>query len=291
MTDTATEAYDMNVLNDFISYLEDEVKRGSIYVLGGQGQRGAQITEQWIKSREKDQKNAERAIKYWKKQLEAGYNDLGAFDCSGLGMYYLCDVTGLLPADLTANGMKSKCTGITRQQVCRGDWVFMVTDGRATHIGYVVDDAKTVIEARGRDYGVCKTAIDSRPWNYFGRPEIFRKEIEAQEGGFTTLNKGDKGDSVKALQCALIALGYDLAKFGADGSFGGETQQAVKALQRDNSLEQDGIAKSAEADILGLTDGYILSDAIALLCRSHIALLKKHRNLLAQIKNIIEDHE
>ena len=281
----------MSILNDFISYLEDEVKRGSIYVLGGQGQRGAQITEQWIKSREKDERNAERAIKYWKKQLAAGYNDLGAFDCSGLGMYYLCDLTGLLPADLTANGMKGKCTGITRQQVCRGDWVFIVTDGRATHVGYVVDDAKTVIEARGRDYGVCKTAIDSRPWNYFGRPEIFRKEIEAQEGGFTTLEKGDKGDSVKALQCALIASGYHLAKFGADGSFGGETQSAVKKLQADNGLEQDGIAKGTEADILLLKDGFILADAIKLLCSSFSELSKKHSDLLAQIKNIIEDHE
>ena len=56
-----------------------------------------------------------------------------------------------------------------------------------------------------------------------------------------TLRKGDKGDAVKYLQTLLIAQGYDLGKWGADGDFGAQTEKAVKQFQRDWNLKQDGI--------------------------------------------------
>ena len=56
-----------------------------------------------------------------------------------------------------------------------------------------------------------------------------------------TLRKGDKGDSVKYLQTLLIARGYDLGKWGADGDFGSATEAAVKRFQRDWNLKQDGV--------------------------------------------------
>ena len=55
-----------------------------------------------------------------------------------------------------------------------------------------------------------------------------------------TLRKGDKGDAVKAMQEQLIALGYELPKFGADGDFGGETLTALKAFQADKGLTITG---------------------------------------------------
>ncbi|RYE71634.1 MAG: hypothetical protein EOP19_31600 [Hyphomicrobiales bacterium] len=39
-----------------------------------------------------------------------------------------------------------------------------------------------------------------------------------------------------ALQRALLALGYSLPKFGADGDFGGETRSALQAFQRRRGL-------------------------------------------------------
>ena len=56
-----------------------------------------------------------------------------------------------------------------------------------------------------------------------------------------TLKRGDKGDSVKYLQTLLIARGYDLGKWGADGDFGSATEAAVKRFQRDWDLKQDGV--------------------------------------------------
>lgn len=56
------------------------------------------------------------------------------------------------------------------------------------------------------------------------------------------LELGAKGDKVKQLQNDLIALGYNLGKFGADGDFGQATKNAVMNFQREYGLSVDGIA-------------------------------------------------
>lgn len=50
-----------------------------------------------------------------------------------------------------------------------------------------------------------------------------------------------KGDYVLILQRALIAKGYDLGRYGADGVFGPLTLKRVKEFQKDNGLVVDGI--------------------------------------------------
>ncbi|WP_412094685.1 peptidoglycan-binding domain-containing protein [Bacillus haynesii] len=57
----------------------------------------------------------------------------------------------------------------------------------------------------------------------------------------TILKKGSSGSQVKALQKRLIAAGFSLPKYGADGSYGNETVQAIKALQKKAGIEVDGI--------------------------------------------------
>lgn len=59
-------------------------------------------------------------------------------------------------------------------------------------------------------------------------------------GTYTTIRKGQKGERVKALQQALITLGY--LKGSADGIFGNATLKAVKAFQKAKKLTADGIA-------------------------------------------------
>ena len=69
--------------------------------------------------------------------------------------------------------------------------------------------------------------------------------------------KGSKGDEVVDIQNALIDNGYgDYMKgYGADGSFGGRTEKAVKAFQEANGLEVDGIVGEKTLAALGLTGG------------------------------------
>lgn len=57
------------------------------------------------------------------------------------------------------------------------------------------------------------------------------------------LKKGASGGHVAHLQQWLIQAGYLTGK--ADGSFGGGTEKAVKAYEKDNALTQDGVADIA----------------------------------------------
>lgn len=56
------------------------------------------------------------------------------------------------------------------------------------------------------------------------------------------LKRGRDGEDVRALQEALIKLGYNLDPWGADGDYGAITEQAVIKFQKDNNLDDDGEA-------------------------------------------------
>jgi peptidoglycan endopeptidase LytF len=63
-----------------------------------------------------------------------------------------------------------------------------------------------------------------------------------------TLEYGDSGDKVTALQTALVKLGYSTN--GIDGRFGAGTRKAVIAFQQANSLTADGLAGSQTQNLL-----------------------------------------
>ncbi len=62
---------------------------------------------------------------------------------------------------------------------------------------------------------------------------------EEDAGGYRILQKGDEGNNVKALQEALIELGY--LNGAADGKFGKGTEEAVIAFQQKNDYPATGI--------------------------------------------------
>lgn len=249
-------------MQDFIQYLEEQYKNHSIYIWGGQGQAWPTVTEEWIKKKESGT-HEKNALKTYRAAVNAGYQKkLRAFDCSGLGMYYIQQLAGLSKSDMNAHGMMGKCTLISKGEVKKGCWVFKrYTTGtkRAYHIGYVVDDALNVIEAQGRAYGVVKRPLSKGGWNAYGIPSYFKKEIMAQDGGdidisgraytFTrNLKKGCKGQDVANLQTLLNENGDDLK---ADGDFGTKTRAAVREYQKRKGLKVDGIAGKNTVTALG----------------------------------------
>lgn len=168
------------MLNEFIAYLLEQVANHSIYVWGAQGQKAPTVCEAWIRRREQDTGGekfngrymtyADIAVDYWKRQVAAGYGDvLRAFDCSGLVVFWLLDHK-LIKHDMTANGLHSICDPATEPRA--GYWVFKVSNGRATHIGVLVD-GKTVVEARGRAYGVVRREYKPDQWQAIGKPRVF----------------------------------------------------------------------------------------------------------------------
>lgn len=126
--------------------------------------------------------------------------------------------------------------------------------GSADHVGIVEKvegDTITIIEGNYsksvkrrtlkvngryiRGYGVPKynaeTVVD--------KPTTTKTEVCTVE--VKVLRKGAKGDNVKALQILLIGRGYNCGSYGADGSFGAATENAVKAFQKAKGLTADGI--------------------------------------------------
>jgi hypothetical protein len=243
------------MLNEFIEYLEAQVKNGSIYVWGAQGEKN--ISKAWIRERETSERNAKRAINLWQKRVKEGYNALRAYDCSGLGMYFLFDMKGVFKEDTNAHGMMTmKCDRISRDELKRGDWVFRVSYGRAYHIGYVVDDELNVIEAMGRDSGVVKRAIDASGkeyWNAYGRPKCFLDEIVIEKSRLLKLTSPYmRGQDVLELQSALHKAGYPKVTGDIDGIFGSATQAGVRKFQKAKKLTVDGIAGEKTCRALGL---------------------------------------
>ena len=253
----------MGNLNSFIAYLHEQIANHSIYVWGAQGQQGAAITEAWIRKRETTDKNAERAIAFWKKQCAAGYaSALRAFDCSGLGVCFLLE-SGLIKSDMNANGIMGKCDKITKDKLRIGDFVFKTnSSGRATHIGYIADNDLNAIEAKGRDYGVTKSKLSD--WSVYGRPPYWTEaEVMELQGAepvaeqpqqsflFTrVLKSGMRGEDVCELKRLLAAAGFGGLTPG-NKNYYNKTKNTVKAFQKANGLVPDGKASPLTIAALG----------------------------------------
>ena len=163
-------------LSDFIDYLEKQV--GQPYLWGGQHTKLTPYTYiDIIERKETIAQNAEDAIAYCKTLFDNGAAVLYAYDCSGLGMYYLQNVTKTYSHDMSANGMMGECEKADEPK--KGYWVFRLNDGRATHIGYMVSDTE-VIHAKGRKFGVVKEKYKKSYWHCVGIPKCIDFEPEPQ---------------------------------------------------------------------------------------------------------------
>lgn len=68
------------------------------------------------------------------------------------------------------------------------------------------------------------------------------------------LLKGMEGEDVRTMQQLLIAKGYELPRYGADGEYGSETENALLLFQEDRNLEPDAKCGPATwSALLGLT--------------------------------------
>ena len=164
------------MLNEFIDYLREQICMP--YVWGGQH---TELTPdnfvEVITKKESSEKYRQQAIEYCENLWEDGFEIAWAYDCSGLGMYWLQNLMHIYSKDMSANSMKG-CCEIVEAEPKKGYWVFRCdSSGKATHIGYMVDDDH-LIEAKGRAYGVCLTKYEADDWSCTGVPACFKDEIE-----------------------------------------------------------------------------------------------------------------
>lgn len=181
-------------LNQFIQYLNDQTNicqvngkwYGQPYVWGGQHYELTPSNyEARIHAREADTGGypggptyEEAAKAYCRRLFDAGMSVLYAYDCSGLGSYWLYNVAGIFP-DTNADGMMRRCT-LYQNDPKRGWWCFMVNaNGRATHVGFMVDNTH-VVESQGRKTGVIiREWKKSQGWKKWGIPKIWEGVIPA----------------------------------------------------------------------------------------------------------------
>ena len=176
------------MLNEFISYLNEQI--GQPYLWGGQHTRLTPDTYEAIIHKREDglggykdgTSYADASIAYCKSLFDMGLTVLYAYDCSGLGMYWLQNVKHLYKGDANANTMLGRCSDLTRTDPPKkGWWVFRQDDsGKATHIGYMVDD-DWLVEAKGRKHGVVVTKFAAKDWSVWGIPDVFYDEIAHPE--------------------------------------------------------------------------------------------------------------
>jgi hypothetical protein len=183
-----------------------------------------------------------------------GYRWIGHHveDCSGaftrafkeLGGYMYHGSNTMYNSYCTAKGKLAKGKRTDGNELKPGTAVFVwkEADKKWGHVGLYIGNGE-VIEAASTQKGVIKSKVTDSKWNGWGELKgVDYGEAPAPDPDYRpTLRRYDKGDWVKEMQSELLKRGYDLGKWGADGSFGAQTEAALKAFQKDNGLVADGI--------------------------------------------------
>ena len=165
-------------MSEFLAYLVEQI--GEPYIWGGQHTKLTPTNYSLvIRKHESSEPNRRAVERFCEERFAAGVTELYGYDCSGLGMYWLQNLTHVLPHDLNANSMMGHCDMTETPK--RGDWVFRVNDeGKATHIGYMVTDTE-LIEARGRAYGVVRRKYKQSDWHKVGRPKCMEWDEPSEQ--------------------------------------------------------------------------------------------------------------
>lgn len=174
--------------------------------------------------------------------------------------YNSCWNTTWLRSYLT-NGYGGMATGLgyksirnaSISEMSPGDLLFMDWDfdDACEHVVIISEVANGVVY-------VCGHTSNLKDSNYNKNISAYRSYLIKMNGSVLPerhfycrqLQYGDKGTDVRELQELLISRGYNLGSWGADGDYGNATVEAVKAFQRDNGLEVDGVCGDLTANAL-----------------------------------------
>lgn len=230
--------------SDLIAYVEKAYSENWGYVLTGQGEYYTkELAEDWISSKYHYPHAA------W---TNAGRSQRKYFTvaCAKWYGHYVADCSGLIVAafrtenstyqDQTANTFKSRFK--ESGKISTLPEISGLALWRSGHIGVYIGDG-WAIEARGYSYGVVKTKVADRTWTHWGK----LADIE-YEGDDNMLYKGMNGPEVQAWQESIMIIDKAaLPKYGADGDFGGETEEWTGKFQADKGLPQTGKVDNSTA--------------------------------------------
>jgi len=119
------------------------------------------------------------------------------------------------------------------------------------HTGISLGDGR-VADARGHLSGVLLSRQGDYPWTHYAIPRGMTAPSLPPLPPGGELGLGSRGQAVRALQERLMALGFPLARFGADGIFGRETTGALRAFQHVAGLSPTGLGDHETLKRLGI---------------------------------------
>lgn len=193
----------------------------------------------------------------WGPEYDCGHLIIDAFERAGIPVKSVggASWTGNMPeafmrcgaADVTKTVNLATGAGLKR-----GDVLVNRQNHAALYVGNgQIIQARTDLDGKPGDSSgqeIRKQAYYNYPWTHVLR---FSEEPEKEPGGdkftlsFRYLQKGCKGEDVRAVQRTLKSMGFDVGRYGLDGDYGNDTLNAVRSYQRSVTLEPDGIVGPA----------------------------------------------
>lgn len=234
----------------------------------------ASYGDQYLKLYQKKEENKVSKIKNAVARAEAialddshGYDQVDRwgnpnYDCSGLVISCLeaagipakssgATYTGNMPDVLPKIGFKDVVKSVnlaTGSGMIRGDVLlgnghtaFCCGNGKLVHAS--INEKGTVTGGKSGDQTgreICIRSYYNKPWVHVYRYTGVTASASGTVNVRNYLQKGDSGDAVKEMQKMLISCGFSCGSSGVDGSFGGDTENALLAFQAFYGLEQDG---------------------------------------------------
>lgn len=150
------------MLSEFLQAAQTEVANHSIYVWGGSGQLCKDVTEAWIRQKERG-RMPEAAVKEWEDVMSSPYADVArCFDCSGYVSWCLNQCKAF-EGRTDCDGLFARCTEVYTPE--NGCLLFRVNPSDPkdeTHVGIYFDGMQ--YHAKGRAVGVIVEPYNERYW-------------------------------------------------------------------------------------------------------------------------------
>lgn len=262
--------------SEFVEKLKDvATNHKTLYVMGCFGAPMNANNKKRYCNNHNYNKNAKRTL-----MIQAASEDTFGFDCVNLikgvlwgwsgdktktygGAKY---ATNGVP-DTNADGMIQLCSSVatdfSKIEVGEAVWC-------KGHIGVYIGDGlaiestpawKNCVQITAVKNIGAKSGYNARTWTKHGKLPYVEYDVKTSDKTcaveLKVLKNGGKNKAVESLQMLLIGHGYEMKNgnkvHGVDGDFGAATENAVRAYQRANGLEVDGVVgPNTWSKLLGL---------------------------------------
>lgn len=162
------------MIEELLKAAQTEVDNHSIYVWGASGQLCADVTENWIRAKEKG-RQPDAAVKEWEAVMNSPYRDVArCFDCSGYVSWCLKQC-GALDTRRDCDGLFARSTEIySPEDGCLLFRVSPTNKNDETHVGIYFEGKQ--YHAKGRAYGVVCEPYNERYWQKLAWFKALKKD-------------------------------------------------------------------------------------------------------------------